>query len=76
MAWPPPVRSGHRRYAHIAALRRDSAIPSLLETKRVRGEDAVRVSGRAEDLAGAEPNWKTYARRRPGSWIRTGAPVS
>ena len=49
----PPVRdllgtvllsilSGHRRYAHITALRADTVIPPLLGMRRVLSEDAVR----------------------------------
>jgi hypothetical protein len=45
------VLSGHRRYAHITALRCDSVIPPLLGMKRVRSEDAVR---RGFEKIGAE----------------------
>jgi hypothetical protein len=34
--------SGHRRYAHIAALRGDGVLPELLGMKKVVSEDAVR----------------------------------
>ena len=34
--------SGHRRYAHIAALRSDGVLPDLLGMKKVVSEDAVR----------------------------------
>src|SRR5262245_25698593 len=34
--------SGHKRYAHVAALRADSVLPELLGLTRVMSEDAVR----------------------------------
>ena len=36
------VLSGHRRYAHITALRADGVIPTLLGMKRIVAEDTVR----------------------------------
>ncbi len=37
-----PVLSGHRRYAHITALRADTVNPPLLGMSRVLSEDAIR----------------------------------
>jgi hypothetical protein len=34
--------SGHKRYAHIAALRCDSVLPELLGMNKIVSEDAVR----------------------------------
>ena len=34
--------SGHKRYAHMAALRADGVLPELLGLTRVMSEDAVR----------------------------------
>jgi hypothetical protein len=34
--------SGHKRYAHMAALRADGVLPELLGLRRVMSEDAVR----------------------------------
>jgi hypothetical protein len=34
--------AGHKRYAHIAALRGDGVLPELLDMDRVVSEDAVR----------------------------------
>src|SRR5450631_1072530 len=34
--------SGHKRYAHIAALRGDGILPELLDMKKILSEDAVR----------------------------------
>ena len=36
------ILSGHKRYAHIAALRGDVVLPELLGMKKVLSEDAVR----------------------------------
>ena len=46
--------AGHKRYAHIAALRGDGVLPELLEMTRIVSEDAVRRAFRAiEEEAGA-----------------------
>ena len=36
------ILAGHKRYAHIAALRFDAVLPELLGMKKVVSEDAVR----------------------------------
>jgi hypothetical protein len=36
------VLSGHRRYAHITALRADAVNPQLLGMSKVLSEDAIR----------------------------------
>jgi hypothetical protein len=36
------VLSGHRRYAHITAMRGDSVLPKLLGIARLRSEDSIR----------------------------------
>ncbi len=41
--------SGHKRYAHIAALRCDAVLPELLGMKKVVSEDAVRRGFKAID---------------------------
>ena len=43
--------AGHRRYAHIAALRCDAVLPELLGMKRIVSEDAVRRGFKAIDEA-------------------------
>jgi hypothetical protein len=43
--------AGHRRYAHIAALRCDPVLPELLGMKKVVSEDAVRRAFKAIDEA-------------------------
>ena len=41
--------AGHRRYAHIAALRCDAVLPELLGMKKIVSEDAVRRAFKAID---------------------------
>jgi hypothetical protein len=41
--------SGHRRCAHVAALRADGVLPELLGLTRVMSEDAVRRGLKAID---------------------------
>jgi len=41
--------AGHKRYAHIAALRCDAVLPELLGMKKVVSEDAVRRAFKAVD---------------------------
>src|SRR5271157_3568282 len=41
--------AGHRRYAHIAALRCDAVLPDLLGMKKIVSEDAVRRAFKAID---------------------------
>ena len=41
--------AGHRRYAHIAALRGDGVLPELLDMSRIVSEDAVRRGLKAID---------------------------
>ncbi len=43
--------AGHKRYAHIAALRCDAVLPELLGMKKVVSEDAVRRAFQAIDEA-------------------------
>lgn len=43
--------AGHKRYAHIAALRCDGVLPELLGMKKVVSEDAVRRAFKAIDEA-------------------------
>jgi len=46
--------AGHKRYAHIAALRGDGVLPELLDMNRIVSEDAVRRAFAAiEEAAGA-----------------------
>ena len=48
--------AGHKRYAHIAALRGDDVLPELLDMSKIVSEDAVRRGFAAiEEQAGA--NW-------------------
>jgi hypothetical protein len=48
------ILSGHKRYAHIAALRSDGVLPDLLGMNRIVSEDAVRRAFAAiEEEAGA-----------------------
>jgi hypothetical protein len=49
------VLSGHRRYAHITALRADTVNPPLLGMNRVLSEDAIRRAfERIEEEAGID----------------------
>ena len=41
--------AGHRRYAHIAALRCDAVLPDLLGMKKIVSEDAIRRAFKAVD---------------------------
>ena len=41
--------AGHKRYAHIAALRCDAVLPELLGMKKIVSEDAVRRAFKAID---------------------------
>ena len=43
--------AGHKRYAHIAALRGDAVLPELLGMKRIVSEDAIRRAFKAIDEA-------------------------
>jgi hypothetical protein len=43
--------AGHRRYAHIAALRCDAVLPELLGMKKIVSEDAIRRAFKAIDEA-------------------------
>jgi hypothetical protein len=48
------VLAGHKRYAHVTTIRRDSVLPALLGMERVRSEDAVRrafLKGEAAEYA-------------------------
>ena len=58
------VLSGHRRYAHITALRCDPVNPSLLGMRKVCSEDAVRRGlakiGEAKRLS-FKPAWQSAA---------------
>ena len=45
----PSMLSGHKRYAHIAALRCDSVLPELLGMNKIVSEDAVRRAFAAID---------------------------
>ena len=48
--------AGHKRYAHIAALRGDGVLPELLDMSKIVSEDTVRRAFAAiEEEAGA--NW-------------------
>lgn len=44
------VLAGHKRYAHVTAIRSDSVTPGLLGMERVRSEDAIRRA-----FLGADP---------------------
>ncbi len=52
--------AGHRRYAHIAALRCDAVLPELLGMKRTVSEDAIRRAFKAID----EREGAVWLRRR------------
>jgi hypothetical protein len=41
--------ASHRRYAHIAPLRWDAALPELLGMKKIVSEDAIRRAVKAID---------------------------
>jgi Transposase DDE domain group 1 len=51
--------AGHRRYAHIAALRCDAVLPELLDMSKIVSEDAVRRGLKAID----EEEGATWLRR-------------
>ncbi len=53
------ILSGHKRYAHIAALRGDGVLPELLGMNRIVSEDAVRRAFAAiEEEPGAAWLWR------------------
>ena len=52
--------AGHRRYAHIAALRCDAVLPELLGMKKIVSEDAIRRAFKAID----ETEGAVWLRRR------------
>ena len=43
------VLSGHRRYAHITAMRSDAVLPALLGIERLRSEDSIRRAFASQD---------------------------
>jgi hypothetical protein len=45
----PSMLAGHKRYAHIAALRCDAVLPELLGMKKIVSEDAIRRAFKAID---------------------------
>ena len=47
--------SGHKRYAHIAALRGDGVLPELLDMNKIVSEDAVRRASRRSTKRRAPP---------------------
>ena len=65
--------SGHKRYAHMAALRADGVLPELLGLTRVMSEDAVRRGLKAiPDSEGigwlsGHLDYSAVARRRLGA---------
>ncbi len=71
------VLSGHRRYAHITALRADTVNPPLLGMSRVLSEDAIRRAfEKIEADAGVEwlqqqLDYTTRCWANPGSWMLT-----
>jgi hypothetical protein len=50
--WLLSILSGHRRYAHVTAIRGDGVMPGLLDMKKVISEDALRRA--LEAIAEAE----------------------
>jgi len=52
------ILSGHRRYAHITALRSDTLLPELLGMKKVLSEDSVRRA------------FKAIAEGSGGAWLQ------
>ena len=68
------VLSGHRRYAHITAIRGDDVLPRLLGIERFRSEDSVRRAFEKQD-EDAMTLWmdrhtnETYAALLEEKWI-------
>ncbi len=68
------VLSGHRRYAHITAIRGDDVLPQLLGIERFRSEDSVRRAFQKQDEE-ALTLWmdrhtnETYAALLDQEWI-------
>ena len=58
--WFLSVLAGHRRYAHIAALRSDAISPQLLGLSTVVSEDTVRRALRAIDEAAGRAWMQTH----------------
>ena len=54
--------AGHKRYAHIAALRCDAVLPELLGMKKIVSEDAIRRAFKAID----ETEGAAWLRGHPG----------
>jgi hypothetical protein len=52
------VLAGHKRYAHITALRNDAVLPDLLGMKKIVSEDAVRGG------------FKAIAEEKGGPWLK------
>jgi hypothetical protein len=57
------ILSGHKRYAHIAALRCDNVLPELLGMNKIVSEDAVRRSTKMRARFGCD-GISIIARRR------------
>ncbi len=71
--------AGHKRYAHIAALRCDAVLPELLGMKKIVSEDAIRRAFKAiDETEGVNRRPKLTPDRRPkltpvGARARTAA---
>ena len=59
--------AGHRRYAHIAALRGDGVLPELLDMTRIVSEDAVRARVRGDRGGGGRDVVAASSRPLPGA---------
>ena len=60
--------AGHRRYAHIAALRCDGVLPQLLGMNKIVSEDAIRRAFKAiEETEGAVWLCQSASKPDPGS---------
>ena len=61
--------SGHKRYAHIAALRGDGVLPGLLDMSKIVSEDPVRRALKAID----EERGAVWLRRHLADRVKTAA---
>ena len=57
------ILSGHKRYAHIAALRCDNVLPELLGMNKIVSEDAVRRAFAAVDEDEGAVRFLTWERQ-------------
>ena len=74
------IVSGHRRYAHLTAIRGDEVLPELLGIAQLRSEDSIRRAFAQQDEA-ALTTWidlpmdREFTTRPPLCSIRSGSSI-